>query len=330
MRRRDFITLLGGVTAWPVVARAQQPAMRRVAVLMTIREGDPEEQGRLRALREGLERLGWAVGRNLHVDVRYAVGGAERERAREIAAELATHAPDVIVSKGSVATAAIKQATTTIPVVFTHVNEPVTQGFVSSLARPGGNITGFTLIDFSVIGKAVEMLATMAPALSRIGLMFNSDTYPLYNSYLQAFQADPRRPVKMVSAAARSPAEIDAAVATLAAQSGSGLAVVPDGGFTLSNRAPILAALHRHRMPAVVFYRQFIAEGALMSYGPDTIDLSRRAADYVDRILKGAKPTDLPVVQASKFELVINAQTARMLGLAIPPTLLARADEVIE
>jgi putative tryptophan/tyrosine transport system substrate-binding protein len=328
MNRREFITLLRGVTAWPVVARAQQPAMRRVAVLMTIREGDPEEQGRLRALREGLERLGWAVGRNLHVDVRYAVGGAER--AREIAAELATHAPDVIVSTGSVATAAIKQATTTIPVVFTHVNEPVTQGFVSSLARPGGNITGFTLIDFSVIGKAVEMLATMAPALSRIGLMFNSDTYPLYNSYLQMFQSDPRTPAKVVSAAARSPAEIDATIATLAAQPGSGLAVVPDGGFTLSNRAPILAALHRHRMPAVVFYRQFVAEGALMSYGPDSIDLNRRAADYVDRILKGAKPADLPVQQPTKFELVINLKAAKAIGLEVPDKLLALADGVIE
>jgi putative tryptophan/tyrosine transport system substrate-binding protein len=328
MKRRQFITVLGGAAAWPVVARAQQPAMRRVAVLMTIRQGDPEEQARLRALLEGLERLGWAVGRNLQMDVRYAVGSAER--AREIAAELTALSPEVIVSTGSVATAALKHATTTIPVVFTHVNEPVTQGFVASLARPGGNITGFTLIDFSVIGKAVEMLATMAPALARIGLMFNSDTYPLYNSYLQLFQADSQRPIKVVSAAARSPAEIDPAVATLAAQPGSGLAVVPDGGFTLSNRAPILKALQWHGMPAVVFYRQFVAEGALMSYGPDSIDLARRAADYVDRILKGAKPADLPVQQPTKFELVINLKTAKALGLDVPDKLLALADEVIE
>ena len=212
-----------------------------------------------------LQQLGWSDGHNLQIDLRSAGGSAER--SREIAAEFVALAPDIIISSGSVATAAMKRATSTIPVVFVAVNEPVAQGFVASLARPGGNITGFTLIDFTVIGKSVELLKSMAPALTRIGLMFNPDTYPIYDDYLRSFQAELRRPVEVVRAAARSPVEIDIVIQTLAALPGSGLAVLPDGSFTLTNRMTINTALERHRVPSIALLRQFVSDGALMSYG---------------------------------------------------------------
>jgi putative ABC transport system substrate-binding protein len=206
MKRRNFITLLGGAAAWPLAARAQQ-TVRRVAVLVPSRETDARYQDRVRTLTQAMQQLGWSDGSNVRIDVRWA--GDSSERLREIAADLASLAPDVIVASGSVATAAIKRATASIPVVFGRVNEPVTQGFVASLARPGGNITGFTNIDFTVVGKLVELLKTTAPALSRIGLMYNSDDYPIYDDYLHELQTDRRRPVEVVRAAVRQPAEID-------------------------------------------------------------------------------------------------------------------------
>jgi putative tryptophan/tyrosine transport system substrate-binding protein len=327
MRRRQFFTALGGAAAWPLVAHGQQP-VRRVAVLMAIRETDPEEQARLQALVQAMRQLGWTDGRDIRIHTRSAGGSAER--SREIAAEFVSLAPDVIVTTGSVATAAMKRATTSIPVVFTVVNEPVAQGFVATLARPGGNITGFTLVDFSMVGKSVELLKTIAPALSRIALMFNPDTYPYYDDHLPTFQEELRRSVEVVRAAVRSPVEIDAAVETLAIQPGCGLVVLTDGGFTLTHRPAILAALERHPMPSIAALRPFASEGALMSYGPDTIDIFRRSAEYIDRILKGAKPAELPVQQPVKFELVINLKTARALDLNVSTDLLARADEVIE
>ena len=327
MRRREFITFVSGAAVWPLPARAQQP-VRHVAVLMAARDTDAEDQARLQALLRGLQQLGWSDGVNLRIDIRWASGSSKR--TQEIVAEFVALMPDVIVISGSVATAAMKHVTSAIPVVFVLVNEPDTQGFVASLARPGGNITGFTNMDFSVIGKSVELLKTVVPALSRIGLMFNSDAYPLYDSYLRKFQAEPRRPVEVVRTAARSPSEIDAAIDALAAQPDSGVAILPDGGFTVTNRVAIQTAVDRHRLPSITPWRQFVAEGALMSYGPDSIDIFRRSADYVDRILKGAKPADLPVQQPVKFELVINRKTATTLGLEIPLTLLALADEVIE
>jgi putative tryptophan/tyrosine transport system substrate-binding protein len=329
VKRRDFITFLGGAAALaaPHVARAQQP-MRRVAVLMASREADPEDQARTRTLLQRLQQLGWVDGRNVRIDIRWAGGNAER--TREIAAEFTALKPDVILSTGSIATATFKQATTSLPVVFTLVNEPVTQGFVKSLAQPGGNVTGFTLIDFTVIGKSVELLKTIAPALTRVGFIFNPVVYPLYDSYLQAYQTQPNRPVEVVRATATSPAEIDAVIDRLAGQPNAGLAVLADGGFNLAHRPTIGAAIERHRLPSISPWRNFAAEGSLMSYGPDTVDIFRRAADYIDRILKGAKPADLPVQQPVKFELTINAKTAKTLGLDVPPTLLAIADEVIE
>jgi putative ABC transport system substrate-binding protein len=302
--------------------------MRRIAVLMASRETDPEEQARTRTLLQRLQQLGWVDGRNVRIDVRWAGGSAER--IKEITAEFLALKPDVILSAGSPATGAIKRATTSIPVVFTLVNEPVTFGFVKSLAQPGGNITGFSLVDFTVVGKLVELLKTIAPALTRVGFMFNPVVYPLYDSYLKTYQAQPNRPVEVVRAAASSPAEIDAAIEKLAAKSGAGLAVLADGGFNLANRPTIHAAIERHRLPAISPWRNFVTEGSLMSYGPDTVDIFRRAADYIDRILKGAKPGDLPVQQPVKFDLAINTRTAKALGLDVPPTLLAIADAVIE
>jgi putative ABC transport system substrate-binding protein len=289
---------------------------------------DAENQARLKALVRGLQQLGWTDGRNVRIDIRWIASGSRR--TQEIIDEFAALVPDVAVVSGSVATAAIKRATSSIPVVFVLVSEPDTQGFVASLARPGGNITGFTSMDFSVIGKSVELLKTMVPALTQIGLLFNPDDYPLYDSYLRRFQAEPGRPVEVVRAAVRSPAEIDPVIDTIATRSGRGLVVLPDGGFTVTHRAAIQAAVDRHGLSSITPWRQFVAEGALMSYGPDSIDIYRRSADYVDRILKGARPAELPVQKPVKFDLVINRKTATRLGHDIPPMLLAIADEVIE
>ncbi len=328
MRRREFIALLGGATAagLPLTARAQQ-AMRRVAVMMATRDTDPEGRARLNAFLQGFQQLGWTEGRNVRIDIRWADGSLER--TREIAAEFVSLKPDVILANSTTGVAAMKRATASIPVVFVLVNEPVAQGFIASVARPGGNITGFTMVDFSLVGKSVEMLKTMAPAITRIGLMFNPETYPYYDVYLRAFQAEARLPVEVTRAAVRSPADIDAALAALAAQPGGGVALPPDP-FTVANRTMIRTTLARHRLPHIVTFKNFVSEGALMSYGPDTADVFRRSADYVDRILKGANPAELPAQAPNRFELAINLKTAKALGLEVPPALLVAADEVVE
>jgi putative tryptophan/tyrosine transport system substrate-binding protein len=329
MRRREFITLLGGATAagaWPPVARAQQP-MRRVAVIMVTPETDPVGQGRLKAFLRGFEKLGWTDGRNARFEIRWAGGSAER--MREIVAEIVALKPDVIVANGTPTVAALKRATSTIPVVFVGINEPVVQGFIASMARPGGNITGFTQVDFSVVGKSVEMLKAIAPALTRVGLMYNPETYGFYDTYLERFQAEARWSMELTRAAVRVPADIDVAVADVAARPGGGLVVLSDT-FNLINEATIRAALERYRLPHIVPWRQFVAGGGLMSYGPDGDDIFRRSADYVDRILKGANPAELPAQAPIRYELVINLKTAKALGLDVPPSLLTIADEVIE
>jgi putative ABC transport system substrate-binding protein len=328
MKRREFITLLGGALAWPLPAARGQERIRRIGVLLYSAETDAEYQSRLRVFRDALPQLGWTEGLNVSIDVHWA--GGNSQRVQQIASEFASRAPDVVLCSGSVATAAMKRATSSIPVVFTLVNEPVTQGFVASLARPGCNITGFTNIDFSVVGKMVELLDMMVPALKRIGLMFNSDTYPIYEIYLRDLKIEQRGAVEVVSATVRSRADIDTVIHTLAALPGSGLVVLADGGFTVSNRSLIQAAVDRDHVPSITPFRRFVAEGALMSYGPDDLDVYRRAAEYVDRILKGANPAELPVQQPVKFELVINLKTAKALGLTVPDRLLALADEVIE
>jgi len=327
MRRREFVTLLGGAAvAWPLVARAQQ-SMRRVAVIMVTPETDPVGQSRLKAFLQGFEKLGWTDGRNARFDIRWAGGSAER--MREIVAEILALKPDVIVANGTPTVAALKRTTSTIPVVFVGINEPVVQGFIASMARPGGNITGFTQVDFSVVGKSVEMLKAIAPALTRVGLMYNPETYGFYDAYLERFQAEARWSMELTRAAVRVPADIDVAVADIASRPGGGLAVLSDT-FNLINEATIHAALERYRLPHIVPWRQFVAGGGLMSYGPDGDDIFRRSADYVDRILKGANPAELPAQAPTRYELVINLNTAKALGLGVPPSLLAIADEVIE
>ena len=326
MKRREFITLFGGVVAWPLAVRAQQ-SMRHVAVIMVTPETDPVGQGRLKAFLRGFEKLGWTDGRNARFDIRWTGGSAER--MGEIVAEIVVLKPDVIVANGTPTVAALKRATSTIPVVFVGINEPVVQGFIASMARPGGNITGFTQVDFSVVGKSVEMLKAIAPALTRVGLMYNPETYGFYDTYLERFQAEARWSMELTRAAVRVPADIDVAVADVAARPGGGLAVLSDT-FNLINEATIHAALERYRLPHIVPWRQFVAGGGLMSYGPDGDDIFRRSADYVDRILKGANPAELPAQAPTRYELVINLKTAKTLGLNVPPSLLAIADEVIE
>ena len=327
MRRREFLSLVGGAAVTlPLSVRAQQ-TVRRVAMLMARLETDPLGQGQLKAFLQGFEKFGWIEGRNVRIDVRWAGGSAER--MREIVTEFVALKPDVIVASGSPAVIALKRSTSTIPVVFVGVNEPVVQGFVASLAHPGGNITGFTQVDFSIVGKSVEMLKLIAPALTHVALMYNPETYGFYDAYLQRFQDEARWPIELTRAAVRVPADIDTVIADIAARPRRGLVVMSDA-FNAINQAKIRAALERHRMPHIVPWRQYVAVGGLMSYGPDLDDIFRLSAGYVDRILRGANPTELPVQAPSKYELAINLKVAKTLGLDVPPSLLTIADVVIE
>jgi len=329
MRRRGFIKLLGGAAAaWPLAARAQQPErMRRIGVLSGVAD-DQEGQARVAALKQGLQELGWTDGRNIQIETRF--GGGDVGRIRAHAAELVALAPDVIVGQATPAIRALRQATSSIPIVMAAVNDPVEQGFVSSLAHPGGNITGFMFIDFQMVGKWLEILKEAAPGISRAALMFNPDTTPQYYVYLHSFEAVPRSvAVEVIAAPVRDTAEIEAAIAKLGREPGGGLIIASDA-FTVVHYPLLIRLAQQHRLPAVYAWRAAVAQGALMSYGPDLYDVTRRSASYVDRILKGAKPADLPIQQPTKFELAINLKTAKALGLTIPDKLLAIADEVIE
>jgi putative ABC transport system substrate-binding protein len=329
MKRREFITLLvGGAAAWPLAARAQQGQReRRVGVLMTYAVDDPIGQMRVAAVLQGLQQAGWEVGRNLHVDIRWS--GANAADIRKHAAELIALAPDVIVANGSPATGPLLEATRTVPIVFAIVADPVGAGFVDSLARPGGNATGFTLFEFGMAAKWLELLKQIAPAVRYAAVMRDPTMSAGLGQFGAIQSAAPSLGVEVSSLNVRDAGEIERTITSFARQGQGGL-IVTGSAAAAAHRDLIIALAARHKLPAVYFERFFVAAGGLASYGPDFLDQFRRAAGYVDRILKGEKPGDLPVQAATKYALVINLTTAKTLGVEVPPALLVRADEVIE
>jgi len=329
MRRRQFIMLIGGAAVvWPLAARAQQgERMRRIGVLMTLSEDDAEGQERMAVFLEGLQQSGWTDGRNVRIDYRWAAGDADR--VRRYAGELVALAPDVILTAGGAAVAALQQATRTVPIVFGSVIDPVGAGFVESLARPGGNITGFTVYEYGISGKWLELLKQIAPGVTRAAVL-RDPTVASGAGQLGAIQgAAPSFGLELRPIDVHDAGEIERAVAAFA-RTPNGSLIVTGGALAAGHRGLIIMLAARHRLPAVYPARFFVTSGGLISYGPDRVDQYRRAAGYVDRILKGEKPADLPVQAPNKYDLVINLKTAKALGLTVPPSLLARADEVIE
>jgi putative ABC transport system substrate-binding protein len=334
MRRREFITVLAGAVALPLlcprVARSQQPdRMRRIGVLMASGENDPEAKAQLSGFTQRLADLGWIDGRNLRMDVRWAAGNVDR--IRMFAKELVGLQPDLILANSTPATAALQRETRTIPIVFTGNSDPVGERFVASLPRPGGNITGFISQEAAMAGKWVELLTEIAPGVKRVAIMFNPDITSGGVSYFRpAFEAAARSlKVAPIVAPVHSDAEIETVMTSLGREPGGGLVVTADA-FMQVHRAPTILLAARNNVPAVYSRSVFVRDGGLLSYGPDQVDLFRRSASYVDRILRGAKPADLPVQLPVKFEMFLNAKTAKALGLAVPPSIFLRADEVIE
>jgi putative ABC transport system substrate-binding protein len=329
LRRREFITLIGGgAVTWPVVARAQQrERMRRIGVLMLYPEGDPAGQGRAAAFRQSLERLGWTTGRNLQLDFHWGTGDAEWIRAA--VAQLLKLAPDVILTNGGQAVQPVLQATRTVPIIFLGGSDPVAEGFVQSVAHPGGNATGFTVFEPTIGAKLLGLLKEIAPRVTRVAFMLNPDNPGSLRLFESAAAAAERFAVKVAAVPVREAAEIQAAIASQAGEPGAGLIVPPDPSLT-THRKVMIELAARYRLPAVYALRIATAEGGLMSYGVDLPDLFRKAGGYADRILKGENPGDLPVQGPTKYELVINLKTAKALGLTVPPGLLVAADEVIE
>jgi putative ABC transport system substrate-binding protein len=330
MRRREFIALIGGAAAtWPLAARAQQSErLRRIGVLMPTREDDPDGQQRVALLRQGLSDLGWTEGHNIHIDYRWAGGDAARAKAN--AAELVSQKPDVIVANSTLLLAAVRNETSTIPIVFVAVGDPIGQGFVSSFAHPGGNITGFTSFEFATGAKWLELIKEIAPELGRIALIFNPEAGPYAEKFVQSIEPLAHSlGVRLTVTPTRDAREIDRALVAASGEPKGGLIVSPDP-FTTGNRGLIISLAARYRLPAIYAYRYFAIDGGLLSYGPEFYETWRRAPTYVDKILMGASPADLPIQQPTKFELVINLKTAKALNLTIPPQLLDRADELIE
>jgi putative ABC transport system substrate-binding protein len=330
MRRREFITLLGGAAAWwPVAARAQpSERMRLIGVLVAAGADDSVFQARVAAFQQGLAQWGWTDGRNVRLDIRWATANADDVRRH--AAELAALAPDVLVGATGTATAApLLQATRTVPIVFVIVIDPVGAGFVASLARPGGNATGFTMFEYGLSGKWLELLKQVAPGVTRAAALRDPTIASGIGQFAAIQAVAPSLGVELSPIDARDATEIERAVTAFARPGNSGLIVTPSAVANL-HRDLIATLAARHRLPAVYGGRPYVVAGGLISYGPDLLDQYRRAAGYVDRILKGEKPADLPVQAPSKYELVINMKSARALGIEVPPTLLARADEVIE
>jgi putative tryptophan/tyrosine transport system substrate-binding protein len=328
MNRRDLITLLGGAAAaWPLAGRAQQAAMPRVGALFGISENDPEGRDRIDAFRHGLEKLGWIAGKNVQLESRWAGGDTERLKAQ--AAELVRLKPDVLLAGATVALVALQQATPDIPIVFAQVTDPVGAGFVTSLARPGGNITGFTQHEFGIGVKWLELLKELAPRVKRVAVIHHAGN-PASAGYVDTITpAAPTFGVELAIAGVRNSADIERAIDAIASRPDGGIIVLP-GPRSLDTRNRIVALAEQHRLPTVYPFRYWVVSGGLASYGIDNVELYRLAASYVDRILKGEKPADLPVQHATKFQLVINLKTAKALGLDPPITLLARTDEVIE
>jgi putative tryptophan/tyrosine transport system substrate-binding protein len=322
MRRREFITLLGGaVVAWPLATHAQQAErMRRIGVLMGLPATDPESSRRLMAFRQGLQELGWTEGRNVRIDARWATGDA---------AELIALDPDVILAIGSTTLGPLQRTTRTVPIVFALVADPVGGGFVEGLARPGGNATGFTLFEYSISGKWLQLLKEIAPRMTRAAFLRDHASPSGIGQFAALQSAASSIGVEVSPANVRDADEIERSIATFARASNGGL-IVTTTSVAIVHRELILELAARHKLPAIFWDRFYVSAGGLISYGADTIDQCRRAADYVDRILKGERPANLPVQAATKYQLVINLKTARALGLDVPPSLLARADEVIE
>jgi putative tryptophan/tyrosine transport system substrate-binding protein len=330
-KRREFIAGLGSAVAWPVVARAQQgERVRRIGVIMGFDENDPEGRTFVSAFIQALTGFGWTDGRNVRMDLRW--GGSDTNRIRALAQELVGLQPDIILAHATPATVALRGQTRTIPIVFVSVSDPVAGGIVARLDRPSGNITGFANYEATFGGKWLELLSEIAPGLKRAAIMFNSAEAG--NAAVSAFlplivEAARSLKVMPIPAPVRSDVEIEAAIIALGREPGGGLAVMPQG-FTLGHRTPIISAAARHNVPAVYALSYFARDGGLLSYGVEMFDLYRQAATYVDRILRGEKPADLPVQFPTKFEMVVNLKTAKALGLTVPQSILLRADEVIE
>lgn len=328
MRRREFISLIGSVAAWPLAARAQQPErMRRIGILMLFAEDDPAGKIRIAAFIEGLQQLGWTVGRNIEIDIRW--GAADAVRSRRQAAELVTLAPDVVLAGASEATAALREATRTVPIVFVGVTDPVGAGYVASLARPGGNATGLAYVEYGIGGKWLELLKEIVPRVTRVAVL-RDPTLPAGMGLLGAIQsAAPSFRVETSPVDVRDASEIERVVADFARKPNGGL-IVATSPAAVVNRKLIIDVAANHRLPAVYFLKEFVKDGGLISYGPDPVAQYKQAASYIDRIFQGEKPADLPVQAPTKYELAINLRTAKALNLNIPNTLIGRADEVFE
>jgi putative ABC transport system substrate-binding protein len=328
MRRREFITALSAAAAWPLAARAQQDdRVRRIGVLMAGDENDPVRKTYVSAFAQALADLGWTDGRNVRMDLRWH--GDDDGRIRALAQELVGLQPDIIVTSPTPATVALHRETRTIPIVFANVSDPVASGIVARLDRPSGNVTGFANFEASLGGKWLELLSEIAPGLKRAAIMFNPDTTPV-SSFVPYIETAARSlKVVPITAPVHGDGEIETAIIALGREPAGGLVVIPNP-FTITHRAPIILAAARNNVPAVYALSEFVRDGGLLSYGVDLPDLFRRAATYVDRILRGAKPGELPVQLPTKFEMVVNLKTAKGLGLEVPPSIRLRADEVIE
>jgi putative ABC transport system substrate-binding protein len=329
MRRRKFISLLGGAAAaWPLTARAQQPErMRRIGVLMAVAESDADVRSGVALFQQSLQELGWKDGRNIRIDYRW--GDADADRIQALAKELVGLQPDVLVAHSTPSAKGLLQATRSIPIIFLTVTDPLGQGLVASLSRPGGNITGFSVFEFSLGTKWVEVLKQIAPGTRRVTAMFNPDTAPYYGMYLRSIEAATSAiAVELIAAEVHSETDIGNVIRKLGSEPDGGLFVLPDS-HNVVHRKRIIELAAEYRLPAIYYFRYFASDGGLISYGPDEMDLFVRTASYIDRILKGASPSDLPVQQPTKFELVINLKTAKALGLGVPDRLLA-LHEVIE